>query len=290
MPWVTLIGWGCAPKRPREPRRFAIISGVMRLFISLAIAAGAAYAFSFAIDLLIGGLIGFYPNTVFLPVVTWSVISGVLLLAARAVVAGRLRWLSLPYVLFGTLAAFGALAGTHLYSLGVAGLLFVHALLIWKAGQQRTPTQKSTVRASFPIGPYHLDAPVDSVAGLREFSSDEYAIMGRQFHGEINYSAPPVEFLGRQWHLMLGTVNGTIYKIAPFLEAQRKAEANPVAMATRQYCTKMLGKPASQETVCSYGTLRTGIRSCKLRRHLMDWPSICFSRRGPCRISGDFRP
>ncbi len=220
----------------------------MRLFISLAIAAGAAYAFSFAIDLLIGGLIGVYPNTVFLPVVTWSVISGVLLLAARAVVAGRLRWLSLPYVLFGTLAVLGALASTHLYSLGVAGLLYVQALLIWKSQPAKDLDAKGPVHASFPIGSCHLDAPVDSVAGLREFSSNEYAIMGRQFQGEINYNAPPVEFLGKQWSLMVGAVNGTIYKIALFLEAQSKAEANPVAMATLQYCTKMLGKPASQNT------------------------------------------
>ncbi len=230
----------------RDDLRYS--QGVMRLCISLVIAAGAAYAFSFAIDLLIAGLIGVYPNTAFLPVVTWSVISGTLLLAARAVVADRLRWLSLPYAAFGILATLGALVGTHLYSLGVAGLLFVHAALVWKAGQQRASGNRGALHTSFPIGPYHLDAPVEGIAGLREFSSDEYAIMGRQFHGERNYNAPPVEFLGRQWSLMLGTVNGKIYKIAPFLEARSKSEANPIAMATLQFCTETLGKPTSQKT------------------------------------------
>ncbi|HLK64469.1 MAG TPA: hypothetical protein VKU19_13580 [Bryobacteraceae bacterium] len=214
----------------------------------MALAAGAAYAFSFAIDLLIGGLIGVYPSTAFLPVVTWSVISGLLLLAARAIVADRLRWLAIPYVLFGILATLGALVGTHFYSFGVAGLLFVHASVVWKAGQQKSAKQKGPLHASFPIGPYCLDAPIDGIVGLREFSLDEYAVMGRQFEGERNYNARPVEFLGRKWNLMLGTVNGRIYKIAPFLEAQRKEDATPIAMATLRYCSEILGKPASQKT------------------------------------------
>jgi hypothetical protein len=35
----------------------------MRLAVSLTLATGAAYAFSFAVDLLLGGLIGLYPST-----------------------------------------------------------------------------------------------------------------------------------------------------------------------------------------------------------------------------------
>ena len=71
--------------------------------------------------------------------------------------------------------------------------------------------------------------------------------MGREFEGEKNYYGPPVEFQGRQWDLMLGTVNGRIYKVAPFLEARSKQEANPIARETLQYCTKMLGNPDSKE-------------------------------------------
>ena len=220
----------------------------MRLSVSLFLAAGAAYAFSVAIDLLIGGVTGVYPNTAFLPVVTWSLISGVLLLVACALVGDKLRWLAVPYVLFGTLATLGALAGTHAYSLGVAGLLFVHAFLVWKAGRQTSSRDRGTRSASFPIGPYRLNASIDGIAGLREFSSVEYAVMGRQFDGERNYNVPPVEFLGRRWNLTLGTVNRKVYKIAPFLEARGKDEANPIAMATLRYCTETLGEPDSQKT------------------------------------------
>jgi hypothetical protein len=72
--------------------------------------------------------------------------------------------------------------------------------------------------------------------------------MRRQFEGEKNYYGPAVDFLERRWNLMLGTVNGNIYKVAPFLEARSKQEANPIAMETLRYCTEMLGEPTSQRT------------------------------------------
>jgi len=113
----------------------------------------------------------------------------------------------------------------------------------------RWPFQaKAPSHACFPIGKYRIDASVDGLADLVEFSATEYAIMGRRFEGERNYNAPEVIFLGRQWKLLLGTVQGNIYKIAPYLELKTKQEANPIAMVTLRYCTEQLGKPSSQKT------------------------------------------
>jgi len=89
---------------------------------------------------------------------------------------------------------------------------------------------KPRAYTSFPIGEYRLDASIDGLIGLVEFSPAEYAMMGRQFEGETNYNAPPVTFLGRPWKVMLGTVHGRIYKIAPYLEPATKQEANPIAV------------------------------------------------------------
>ena len=100
----------------------------------------------------------------------------------------------------------------------------------------------------FAIGSYKLNAPVKELAGLTEFSTAEYVIMGRHFEGEKNYNAPPVTFLGREWKLQLGTVHGNIYKVAPYLAFKDKREANLVAVETRSYCTKTLGKPSEQQT------------------------------------------
>ena len=107
---------------------------------------------------------------------------------------------------------------------------------------------KAAAHASFPVGKYRLDGSIDGLAGLVEFSDTEYATMGCEFEGERNYNAPPVNFLGRQWNLMLGTVRGKIYKIAPYLELKTKQEANPIAMETLLYCTELLGTPSSQKT------------------------------------------
>lgn len=106
------------------------------------------------------------------------------------------------------------------------------------------PFRAKNRTSSFPVGTYKLDAPIDGVSGLVEFSFDEYRVFGRVFEGEKDFHAPEVSFLDRPWKLMLGTVDGKIFKIAPYLEFVSKQEANPVAMATLQYCTQMLGKPS----------------------------------------------
>lgn len=62
----------------------------MRTGIGILLVAGAAYAFSFAIDLLLGALTGVYPSTAYLPVVTWSVIATVAL-----AVSYKVAWQSL---------------------------------------------------------------------------------------------------------------------------------------------------------------------------------------------------
>jgi len=107
---------------------------------------------------------------------------------------------------------------------------------------------KPAAYTSFPIGEYRLDASIDGLIGLVEFSPAEYAMMGRQFEGETNYNAPPVTFLGRPWKVMLGTVHGRIYKIAPYLEPATKQEANPIALEALRHCTGELGRPSSQKT------------------------------------------
>ncbi len=108
-------------------------------------------------------------------------------------------------------------------------------------------------RQSFPIGEYKLDARVD-VTGLTEFSAVEYAVMGRQFEGEKNYNAPSVTFLNREWKMQLGTVNGEIYKIAPFLEFQDRKDAELVMKEMLSYCTERMGKASKEKGLIFWDT------------------------------------
>jgi hypothetical protein len=108
----------------------------MRTGIGIILAAAAAYAFSFAIDLLLGGLVGVYPSTAFLPVVTWSLIATVALVVAYKSAAGS-RWLALPFVALGAVALLGAVVGSHPHSYGVAALLLLQAFIIWRLDPKR---------------------------------------------------------------------------------------------------------------------------------------------------------
>jgi hypothetical protein len=109
------------------------------------------------------------------------------------------------------------------------------------------PFKSKPTRAAFTIGAYKLGDSVDA-ARLTEFSEGEYQVMGHQFKNERTFHAPKVTFLASPWNLLLGTVNGNIYKITSYLEFKTKEEANPVAMEALQYCTSQLGKPSSQKT------------------------------------------
>jgi len=71
--------------------------------------------------------------------------------------------------------------------------------------------------------------------------------MPRWFVGEKDYNASPVMFLGRKWNLQLGTVNGKICKIAPYLVLKDRKEANAVAAEVLTYCLDNLGQPSEQK-------------------------------------------
>lgn len=103
----------------------------MRIALGLVFATGAAFAFSFSIDLLFGVWVGVYDSSAYLPVVTWSVLATVVVAGAYKV-AGASRWLALPFGAFGCLALFGALIGPHPHNYGVAALLFVQGFIVWR--------------------------------------------------------------------------------------------------------------------------------------------------------------
>lgn len=103
----------------------------MKNVIALVIAAASAYSFSFAIDLLLGGLLEVYPSTAFLPVVTWSVIAAITgIVALRLAPTGR--FLMIPFAGFALLAFFGGVVGQR-YSLFVGAVMLAEAIGVWLA-------------------------------------------------------------------------------------------------------------------------------------------------------------
>lgn len=107
---------------------------------------------------------------------------------------------------------------------------------------------RASVLHKFDLGAYKLNDTISDFTGLVEFSPLEYEAIKRKFKGEKNYNAPPVNFLGRSWRLMLSTVHGKIRKIAALTTLPNEQAATPVAMQAHQYCKERLGSPSEQTT------------------------------------------
>jgi hypothetical protein len=106
-------------------------SGTLALVAKSALAActafSAAYALSFSLDLLLGAALGVYRSAAYLPVITWSLMSAVANWAANKITPRR-RWVVRPFAIAGVIALFGAIAGSHPHSYGVAGGEFLAAV------------------------------------------------------------------------------------------------------------------------------------------------------------------
>jgi hypothetical protein len=104
---------------------------LLRSVVAFLLSAGSAYSASFAADLLFGKLFGLFPNTVWVPIGTWSVLAVFLMYGSHRL--SRSKWLiAVPVLLFGALAFFGAVVGSHPHNYLVAGVLFLIAFLCWR--------------------------------------------------------------------------------------------------------------------------------------------------------------
>jgi hypothetical protein len=121
--------------------------------IGVVLSAIAAYSFSFAVDLLLGGLLKVYQPTAFAAVLTWSAVGMLALVVAIKIARRRRTLLALPFVVFGALALLGALVGTHPHSAGVALALLVQAAVIWRVAQPRLQREASTPTPAPPVRP-----------------------------------------------------------------------------------------------------------------------------------------
>src|SRR6266542_1259991 len=92
------------------------------------------------------------------------------------------------------------------------------------------------------IGDYSLEQNITGLAGLTEISRSEYAVLPKTFPREKIFRAADITFLGYPWNLVLGTLDGNIYK----LSAQFVSDFRDIAMAvfadSFMYCTDQFGK------------------------------------------------
>lgn len=127
--------------------------------------------------------------------------------------------------------------------------LFIAVIVIFTKGGSFTAMASDPSKPpGFAIGPYKLDMSILGLKGLVELTPKQYDIFPKTFKGEKIYNAPNVTFLGFSWNMMLGVVEGKIYKINPYLEIHDKKQANETAMKTLMHCKSKLGEPAQHQT------------------------------------------
>jgi hypothetical protein len=100
---------------------------------------------------------------------------------------------------------------------------------------------------SFAIGPYKLDMSIVGLKGLVEITPAQYDVLPKTFKGEKIFKAPDVSFLRFSWDMMLGVVQGKIYKISPSLVIPDKRQADEATIKVLAYCKSKFGEPVEQQ-------------------------------------------
>jgi hypothetical protein len=110
----------------------------------------------------------------------------------------------------------------------------------------------------FPLGNYRLDMLLQEVSGLRELTKQEYAVFGRASLQEVIYHATPVEFVGHSWNMMVGTIEGKIYRLAASLAFSGEEETTRFIENVYEKCEFFLGTPTEEERGCFIWDTETG--------------------------------
>ena len=100
---------------------------------------------------------------------------------------------------------------------------------------------------SFELGGYSLEMQPASLRNLTELSESEYLAFPRQLRGEAIYHAPPTEFLGNRWEMMIGMVDGEIYKLAASVELDDQQQAVELIQTAFRACEVQLGTPTQEQ-------------------------------------------
>ncbi len=102
---------------------------IAKVVASFVFALVAAYAFSFAADMLFGRLFGGFPDTVWVPIATWSIIAVVLAYLGAALSKARVATV-VPWVIIGVIALIGSIFGSYVHSYIVAAAVLLVA--VWR--------------------------------------------------------------------------------------------------------------------------------------------------------------
>jgi hypothetical protein len=151
-------------------------------------------------------------------------------------------------LLFGVLVAFliASVVGAILPIAAIPvflGLSICWCWIGWRyaCARDRQRTQRPT-HGTIIIGGYHLGQNITGLAGLTEISPSEYAALPKTFPRERIFRAPDITFLGYAWNLVLGTVDGFVYKLSAQFVSDLCHMAAVAFSESVMYCSNQFGK------------------------------------------------
>lgn len=218
----------------------------------LVVTAGA-YALSFVFDMIELTRAGVLPKAnVVWPCITWALIAvSSLLVGAARIVPFAVR--AVPFWLIGGLMIFSSQLHGRPIILGVVLLLGGTAYAA-VASQSSTKSRSAEAddhkirRGLAPvIGPYRIDMKVSEMPHLLELTADERGALNASvaFKNERLYNGPPAQFGGAQWEIVVGAVEGRIYKISALLVMPDASGRDRAWQSLADQLRAPLGAPAS---------------------------------------------
>jgi hypothetical protein len=100
---------------------------------------------------------------------------------------------------------------------------------------------------TFSLENYRLLDKTFDIKELNELPPQKHASFPRQFKGEVIYNATPINFMGRQWKVMVSSVQGKIYKWAASLEVGRDEDFESIGNEVIEYCVRWLGATTEEK-------------------------------------------
>ncbi len=94
------------------------------------------------------------------------------------------------------------------------------------------------------IGNYSLGQQVRGDVSLTEISSQEYTALPKTFVSEKILRAQDVTFLDRRWNLLLGTIDGQVYKLSAQFLSESSQAADAAFSESVAFCSAQFGAPS----------------------------------------------
>ncbi len=227
-----------------------------RIFIgaTCVVVGAGGYAAGFVLEMIILARAGQLPwgNAVW-PCITWSLIS------CSALWAGAGRRVpfvarATPFWLGGGLGVFSSFAHPRILVAATALVLggIAYPLLTAQrrgaAGTAKRPGEPKPRRVLAPsVGPYYFGMETADASNLVAFTPAEKEALSAavEFRNERIFHAPPAEFAGAGWDMVLGAVEGRVYKLSGLLVLEDREQRDAMWRNLTQRLRSALGTPAT---------------------------------------------